>query len=86
LLPQAGEEDALRILTRLAQHIKEIRVPVSFSKAKEVRLTASIGISMYPADGATLETLLEKADEALYWVKSKGRNAVAAYRSTHEKP
>jgi len=37
-------------------------------------LSISIGISMFPANGATLETLYNRADEALYQVKKQGKN------------
>lgn len=38
-------------------------------------MQASIGIALYPDDGADLETLLRKSDSALYAVKRQGRNA-----------
>ncbi len=78
LLPQSKDEDACAIMTRLAQRIREIRIPVPFSKAKEISVTASIGVATYPEDGRTAEDLIAKADEALYWVKSRGKNAVAS--------
>lgn len=40
-------------------------------------VTCSIGIAMYPADGADMEALLRSADMAMYEVKSLGR---AGYR------
>ena len=32
-------------------------------------VTASIGIALYPADGSTIEALLERADRAMFWAK-----------------
>ncbi|MBI4385941.1 MAG: sensor domain-containing diguanylate cyclase, partial [Elusimicrobia bacterium] len=84
LLPQAGEEESLGIVSRLLQQIKEIRVPVPFSKAVEIRLTASVGIAVYPDDAKTLEELIAKADEALYWVKSHGRDGAASFSKLSE--
>jgi diguanylate cyclase (GGDEF)-like protein len=43
----------------------------------EYRLTASGGISMFPADGNDARTLLALADAALYRVKQSGRNGIA---------
>lgn len=40
----------------------------------ELYATASIGTSIYPNDGAAPETLMEKADIAMYHAKRRGRN------------
>ncbi|MBA3776447.1 MAG: diguanylate cyclase [Betaproteobacteria bacterium] len=40
----------------------------------ELLVTASIGISLYPLDGADAETLLKSADAAMYQAKKNGRN------------
>jgi len=39
----------------------------------EIRLTASIGISVYPRDGEDIETLTQRADAAMYMAKRNGR-------------
>ena len=41
---------------------------------EQVYVSASIGITMYPGDGAVVETLLKNADQALYAAKGAGRN------------
>ena len=45
-------------------------------------LTASIGISLYPEHGSSLEELLDKADIAMYDAQFEGRNRVTLYSST----
>ncbi len=45
-------------------------------KGQILHLTASTGIALYPTDGADAETLIRKADMAMYHAKSKGRNNV----------
>ncbi|MGZ4332840.1 MAG: putative bifunctional diguanylate cyclase/phosphodiesterase [Gaiellaceae bacterium] len=45
----------------------------------EIYVSASIGISLYPADGADAETLLKHADVAMYSAKDSGRDAYARY-------
>ncbi len=41
----------------------------------ELSTSASIGISIYPDDGKDFETLLQKADTAMYQAKEAGRNS-----------
>lgn len=41
--------------------------------------TASIGISLYPVDGDTLQQSLKTADQAMYHAKGQGKNMYALY-------
>jgi len=45
----------------------------------ELRVTASIGISFYPADGVDAESLLKAADAAMFQAKESGRNQYAYF-------
>ncbi len=40
----------------------------------ELHTSTSIGISLYPADGADSDSLVAHADEAMYFAKQRGRN------------
>jgi len=42
----------------------------------EVSTSGSMGVAMYPADGADFDELLKKADIAMYVAKDAGRNAI----------
>jgi diguanylate cyclase (GGDEF)-like protein len=48
----------------------------------ELHTSASIGISLYPADGATGDDLVLRADEAMYFAKQSGRNSYQFFNRT----
>lgn len=50
-------------------------------KVKDTQLTlgCSMGISVFPKDGKTLKMLFEKADEALYMAKDRGKGRVIVF-------
>jgi diguanylate cyclase (GGDEF)-like protein len=56
-----------------AKIVAELDRAVSLS-GTEVHPSASIGISVYPADGGDTDTLVAHADEAMYFAKQRGRN------------
>ncbi|MBI2070233.1 MAG: sensor domain-containing diguanylate cyclase [Elusimicrobia bacterium] len=74
LLGDANEQDALIVAERVLAAIRDIRLVYPADPPKEIRLTASMGVALYPRDGANLETLMASADQALYQMKFKGRN------------
>jgi len=44
-----------------------------------IPISGSVGISIYPKDGANYETLMQRADAALYNVKKQGKNNYLFY-------
>ena len=54
--------------------LADIARPVKLSDL-ELHTSASIGISLFPTDGADADTLLQHADAAMYHAKKNGRNA-----------
>ena len=47
---------------------------------QELRITASIGISVFPDDGDDAEELIKNADTAMYRAKDKGKNCYQLYK------
>jgi diguanylate cyclase (GGDEF)-like protein len=45
----------------------------------EVHISPSIGIAFFPRDAATVDTLIARADAAMYSAKERGRNNVQCY-------
>ncbi|MDO9197864.1 MAG: EAL domain-containing protein [Rhodoferax sp.] len=60
-----------KILERIAR-------PLSL-EGREISLAASIGLSLYPQDGADFDTLLRNADAAMYRAKDAGRGTFCYY-------
>jgi two-component system cell cycle response regulator len=75
-MPDTDASLALLVAERLRQKIAEERFEVP-GAVQPITVTASIGIASFHA-GDTAETLLKRADEALYGAKRSGRNRVVA--------
>lgn len=75
ILPQTGAEGAVIIAERIRSLIAE-RVFLTDLNI-QVRLTASFGVSTFPDHGQTREELIQRADQAMYIVKDRGKNGVA---------
>ena len=41
-----------------------------------IRLTASVGIATLPDSASSVESLIQSADKAMYWVKDHGKNGI----------
>ncbi len=52
----------------------------------ELTVTASVGLSTYPADGEDAETLIRNADAAMYRAKKSGRNNYRFFDSRQDAP
>ncbi len=77
LLPDTSAEEALLLAERLHQAVSN--EPVVLSNKNTVHLTVSIGVATYPTHAAKIDELIKRADEALYWIKSHGRNRIRLY-------
>jgi diguanylate cyclase (GGDEF)-like protein len=64
-----GIRDAAAVAHKVQEAVNESFVV----DGNELHVSASIGISLYPDDGTTVETLMSAADTAMYHAKEKGR-------------
>ena len=69
----------------IAHKIKEaVSLPINTHGIK-VALSVSIGIALFPDDAQDDETLLKRADLAMYQAKEMGRNSICLYSEAIEK-
>jgi diguanylate cyclase (GGDEF)-like protein/PAS domain S-box-containing protein len=64
---------------KMAQHIiRSLELPIEIDH-HQLFITASVGISVYPQDGKSAETMLRNADAAMYKAKEEGKNTFQYY-------
>jgi diguanylate cyclase (GGDEF)-like protein/PAS domain S-box-containing protein len=77
----------------LLRNVKDSRGPIAVARTisqqlyrpfdidgRELSLTSSIGISLYPQDGSDGDQLIDRADTAMYRAKERGQNSYAYFR------
>lgn len=79
LLPETKSGEAAAFIDRLHKDISETEFAVN--AAAPIRLTFSAGVSEYRL---TQETIVNKADQALYQAKRNGRNQTMVYKSEEQ--
>jgi diguanylate cyclase (GGDEF)-like protein len=75
LLDNTRPEQAIHVATRLCRRVHRLEIPVN----AEALLSISIGVTIRHHDD-DVESLVERADQAMYDAKLKGRNRVCMYR------
>ena len=75
-------EDAEAIAEKIVKSIAEPHLIAGH----ELSLTASVGIALYPEDGQDAQSLIMRADTAMYHAKNTGRNRVGFYTADMEAP
>ena len=81
LLLNEESSGALELAERVRERVENIYLSEAF---KELKFTVSIGLARLDKQD-TLESLMKKADTALYGAKKKGRNCVVEYSLPHSK-
>jgi len=79
--PAGVEITAQRILEEVSA---PIHVPIREQDQILVHITASLGISLCPADGDSLEDLIERADQAMYAMKKDGKGGYRFHQGNEE--
>lgn len=59
---------------KVAEKIAKVVSEDYYLEGHQVHVTTSIGISIFPLDGESEETLIKKSDTAMYQAKKSGRN------------
>lgn len=72
-----NHEEAAQIASRIVQSLQQ---PFELS-GHTLKISTSIGISLYPKDGHDIQGLLMSADLAMYHAKASGRNTFRFYSS-----
>lgn len=79
LLPELNDEKDARLV---AQKLLNAAAFPMVLEGHELHISASIGISYYPMDGANAEALMKNADVAMYRAKEEGRNNYQFYHAS----
>ena len=78
LLDGTTPQQAMPVATRLCRRVHRMEIP---SGDESMLLSISIGVAIY-RDGDDVESLVERADQAMYEAKLSGRNRVCLHADT----
>ena len=70
-------EDAAVIAKRMLQAVRETH----WINGRDLHITTSVGVSVYPEDGSDAEALIKSADTAMYQAKEMGRENYRFFKS-----
>jgi len=76
IFPDTPAQSATDAANRFRELIERREYPIA-SIDRNLRVTVSIGVAVYPRDGQTNADLIARADAALYHAKKHGKNQVA---------
>ena len=74
VLPDTGSDGAVAVGERIRDRIAAHRFLEG--DGLSIALTVSVGVATLPDVAASAEGLIQAADEAMYWVKSHGKNGI----------
>jgi len=68
---------------RVAEKLRDRLFPPVVLKGQTITPSGTLGLSLFPDDGDDVETLIMRADTAMYAAKEAGRNRIHAYAPQH---
>ena len=74
VLPDTDGDGARAVGERIREKIAEFLFLAADNL--NVRLTASVGVATFPDVASTADSLLQAADDAMYWVKAHGKDGI----------
>jgi diguanylate cyclase (GGDEF)-like protein len=95
VVARLGGDEFVIILQEIADHQQVANIARKVLSAatksvllsgQECRITASIGVAVFPADGDDEQTLVQNADMAMYLAKDEGKNCVRFYSTEMKAP
>ncbi len=78
-----GDLESLAECQKIVQRLLEIVSEPLIIDRVRVKISASLGVTLYPDDDADADTLLRHADHALYQAKELGRNRHVMFDASH---
>jgi diguanylate cyclase (GGDEF)-like protein len=69
-----GVRDADAAANVASKLVRQLAAPFRVD-GKMVSVSASVGVALYPADGADVQAIIQSADAAMYAVKTAGKNS-----------
>lgn len=76
LLPNTTPNEAVIVAERIRKVMEEVRFRFG---SEEIKITVSAGIASCEPEDCSLETLIYRADKAMYRAKREGKNRVALF-------
>lgn len=76
ILPGSDKKAAVKLAEILRGEVESLNIEHIFPEAKEGRITISLGVAATKELNGNIESLLLKADSAMYEAKREGRNKV----------
>ncbi len=77
-LPQVTDKAGIAQIVR--KLLDSIHTPIILPNGKTVRVSGSIGITLFPDDGTDVDNLMMHADIAMYAAKAAGKNTYRFYQ------